>query len=681
MGMAWAGRLSALDTTLDSDLRDLAILRMGGHAFLTAMTGQGGGISVYEVHSGSLARLVDTAHVAAPGLGLGALAQVALDGATQLVVTGTGDGRLLRYRIGEDGQLPNAGTIDLPGKGAETCTALASVKIKGATLLCAVDGDTGRLGGWVTDGTGRLTKTAPTKGPAHTFAPEGATELATVRVEGQRLLLAADSGGNGVTSYTIGAATGRIAFADSLGAGDGLGVSVPTALETVTAFGATWVLLAAAGSSSLSVMRLSNTGALTATDHVIDTLATRFGGVTALATARVDGHVLVLAGGADDGISLFTLLPDGRLVHLETLAHDTGLGLENITALAATRMGESLQIFAASGTEGGIAQLSLDLSDLGAVIRAAAGTGAGTVAGTQGNDVMLARGGTGTLRGQAGDDVLVAGPEGGTLAGGAGADTFVLGPATGPIRIADFEPGTDRIDLSAFPLLHDPAQLEATPLAHGIRLSFGATAIRVISAEGTPLSLADLWPRGFAGPDRVPLPKGPLQTLTLGTAQDESFRTGAADDTVRARGGDDRVQSLRGDDRLYGGAGNDRLAAGPGADLLAGQGGRDTLLGGAGRDRLAGGKGNDVLIGQKGNDVLTGGGGADEFRFGKGHGTDRILDFDPARDHIRLLIKGADYRGLDIHADGADTLVDTGAGLIRLVDTSPADLGPDVFLF
>ena len=46
----------------------------------------------------------------------------------------------------------------------------------------------------------------------------------------------------------------------------------------------------------------------------------------------------------------------------------------------------------------------------------------------------------------------------------------------GPIRIADFEPGTDCIDLSAFPLLHDPAQLEATPLAHGIRLSFGTTA-------------------------------------------------------------------------------------------------------------------------------------------------------------------------------------------------------------
>lgn len=40
-----------------------------------------------------------------------------------------------------------------------------------------------------------------------------------------------------------------------------------------------------------------------------------------------------------------------------------------------------------------------------------------------------------------------------------------------------------------------------------------------------------------------------------------------------------------------------------------------------------------------------------------------------------------DYAGLDISRDGADTLIDTGAGILRLLDTAPAELTADVFLF
>ena len=81
------------------------------------------------------------------------------------------------------------------------------------------------------------------------------------------------------------------------------------------------------------------------------------------------------------------------------------------------------------------------------------------VRGTVFRDRIFARGGDDVLRGARGDDRLAAGgggdrlvggPGRDTLLGGAGADTFVFAfaPHADGDRIADFEPGTDRIDLS-----------------------------------------------------------------------------------------------------------------------------------------------------------------------------------------------------------------------------------------
>jgi serralysin len=115
-----------------------------------------------------------------------------------------------------------------------------------------------------------------------------------------------------------------------------------------------------------------------------------------------------------------------------------------------------------------------------------------------------------------------------------------------------------------------------------------------------------------------------------------------------------------------------------GGDRIAGQGGQDTLFGGKGRDKLIGGKGDDVLSGQEGNDRMAGGAGADEFRFSRNHGDDRITDFDPTVDLLRLTF---DAQGVEISADGADTVIDTGEGTITLVGLDPDDLAPWNILF
>ncbi|MCB4458522.1 calcium-binding protein, partial [Leisingera sp. McT4-56] len=208
---------------------------------------------------------------------------------------------------------------------------------------------------------------------------------------------------------------------------------------------------------------------------------------------------------------------------------------------------------------------------------------------------------------------------------GAGNDIFVITPDAAAVTVADFTPGADLLDLSAFDRLYSPAQLAAGETASGIVLQAGDTLITVNSAGGTPLTLEDVFGPAlrFAAPDRqdlgVSLPGG-------------SFWGGSGADQLSGSGGADALYGLGGSDRLAGGAGRDTLSGGTGDDLLEGQGGRDRLEGGSGSDQLAGGRGGDWLRGQGGRDTLLGGGGgdwlaggaaADQLR-GQG-GADRLL--------------------------------------------------------
>jgi VCBS repeat-containing protein len=104
--------------------------------------------------------------------------------------------------------------------------------------------------------------------------------------------------------------------------------------------------------------------------------------------------------------------------------------------------------------------------------------------------------------------------------------------------------------------------------------------------------------------------------------------TGIADGvTLNGGNGNDTLTGTGGEDRLDGGNGNDILYGMDGHDLLFGGNGTDSLYGGGGNDRLAGGNGDDLLSGGSGNDL---------FVFGRGGGSDTVLDFDTANDRIGL---------------------------------------------
>jgi VCBS repeat-containing protein len=151
------------------------------------------------------------------------------------------------------------------------------------------------------------------------------------------------------------------------------------------------------------------------------------------------------------------------------------------------------------------------------------------------------------------------------------------------------------------------------------------------------------------------------------------------------------IRGTTGNDTIIGSPLDDLIRALGGSDYVDGRGGHDEIFGGLGNDTMFGDVGDDWLIGLEGDDVSNGGPGADQFRFyaygitgagtsNPGHDTDTIQDLTFAEgDLIHLssfaagTFRGTDVNGnLDILRSGTETNIRSWAGLIDLVDSSPA---------
>ncbi|QHQ34998.1 calcium-binding protein [Algicella marina] len=208
----------------------------------------------------------------------------------------------------------------------------------------------------------------------------------------------------------------------------------------------------------------------------------------------------------------------------------------------------------------------------------------------------------------------------------------------------------------------------------------------------------------------VPI-RGPVELN--GHGGDDTLVGSLADDTIRGGSGDDSLSDSSGMNRLFGGAGHDEIElgassrdslawGGSGHDSLISSNGSDSMFGGRGQDRLSGGRGNDrlfgnqsndVIYGGEGNDVITGGHGSDVLSGGWGadtfvfstrtRGWDRIEDFNPSEDHLRIngLTNATD--NIVMRQSGRDVSIQwdvPGSGLI-IENTTLANLTEDIFLF
>ena len=580
----------------------LEILNLGTGARLYASTQFSGEISVWDIASvltplGAVDHGRGNAAGQYPDLGLVALPEgIALlgGGGVQgdlrldlLNADGGFDGRVVLGRIDEwAGDLVHSVTVDL---GTAQMVLGAQAGVAGL--------------GWLRFEEGLLVDRGVVIDTETTHAHD-ARGVATAVLDGQRYLFTAGGVDLGLSSWRI-TDSGDVQAAEALGVDAGLWIAGPTGLEAVTLAGRVFLVLAAAGSGSLSVIEVQAGGVMRVIDHVLDDRTSRFGGVTALEVVEHAGQFWVIAGGGDDGVSLFRMLPDGRLLAEAHLADDLVMGLTDIGAIAAHSIGDGLDIYVGSSVEAGITQLRFETGVQG--VQWAADAAGGLLAGTQDADVLQGGAGDDRLIAGGGDDVVIDGSGRDTLTGGEGADTFVLTMDGVADFVTDFTAHQDRLDLSGWALLRSPQQLEMVQTSDGFRIRYGDEVLTVQSADGAPIDPEELLgedliatlrlaPAVFVSADVVP-EGGDL----IGTAAPETLQ---ADDTGQ---------------QVFGLEGNDRLLGGASRDWLFGGAGRDRLDGGAGRNLLEGGLGNDTYVWRSDVDLIRG-----EVGFSIGGGIDTV---------------------------------------------------------
>jgi Ca2+-binding RTX toxin-like protein len=587
--------LGPVDISFEAPVQELICAPVGDTTLLVAATAADGGLAGFEVQAGRNARaLASLSYGEGPG-GLSGLdlAYIVQDGETHVIPFGGAAPDWRGYRLDPVTGL-EASVGLMPGGGAPGPGVAAEAVATGAVHhLYTASRDTGdivtyRLGSdMVLSETGRIKAAEQPGGIVGLAAEDG-------------VLLAADARGNALASYRIGP-DGALELADRVDGTDGPGLATPSAVQVAEVGGQSYAVLAAAGSGSLTVFRISADGRLSATDHVVDTRDTRFDGATALVTARFGDWQFVLAGGADDGLSLFALLPGGRLLHMGSIADRLDAALGNISALATTVTGAELQVFTASQTEAGIGQLQVDLSDLGRVLQGAAD--GGLLAGTGADDVLIAGAGSARLQGSAGADMFVFHPDRAAADG-------LLG------KVIDFTPGLDQLDLSALPGLYSIDQITIETGPAGLTLRFDDLWLELAGADlvASDLTTADILNAQHTRLDPVVT----TDVILEGSPSSDTLLGGAGNDRIRGAAGDDRLSGLAGDDVIDGGDGRDWLDGGAGNDTIFGGTSTadldDTIYGGAGNDIIDAGYGDDFVFGQDGNDSIVGGFGADTLQ-------------------------------------------------------------------
>ncbi|MCC6002098.1 MAG: hypothetical protein JJU19_14740, partial [Pararhodobacter sp.] len=447
---------------------------------LFATTGRNGGLSAWQIQpDGTLSAHASLIFPDNMTRAVSESLSLVQNGAPSVLSVGSNDRGLMGFAINGAGEIGGRRLLDW----SEAASA-------------AAESGNGVLRSWLTQ-SDRPLPLFPSS-----YRQDQIVSLESAVVGGREFVLALCAAENALTSFQRNGSTGRLDQRDWVGVANAVPLAVPTAMELVQLAGSTYAVVAAAGGSSLSVVEISRTGALRPVDHVLDTGATRFAAVQALASVSDGDRAFVAAGGADHGVTVFSLLPDGTLLTLDTLGDTGETALHNVSALDMALIDGRLHVFAGSQRDSGITHLIMPLDP--GIAPSPAGHGpARSITGTQGDDLLIAAASGDSLSGGAGNDILVSGPGITDMRGGAGSDLFVIRGNSGVTHIRDFRAGTDRLDLSDWPMLRDVSQLGFTPTASGARITYRDHEVRLTAANGNRLALEDVFPDGLPWADRV----------------------------------------------------------------------------------------------------------------------------------------------------------------------------------
>lgn len=483
-------RMSVLDDPLALlvGVSDLEFLTIGGTQYLYVASEALGGVTSYALSGTGTASYVDTlSYSGAHGtLGLNHISLVEIDGQPVLLPSGSYDNRLVIHELGTDGSFDGFRYLGASTDYIGNIDVTTVLNVAGKTFMIGSQLDQSGFRSFEIRDDLSLNHKRHFEDTPTTFVDD-ITDLGSGKLMGRTFFFASSGFDDGVSSYWIGR-WGNVKPADSIGPDSGLWVDAPRAMAVVEMADQLFLVLGSAGSGSLSVIEVNPWGGLFVRDHHLDSLDTRFAGVSAVESVSMGDRHFILAGGSDDGLSLFEISADGRLHHLRSIADQLDTTLTNVSSISATVVGTTVHVFAA-GSDAGVTHFTLDLGNLGAAV---VGTDfSETLTGTGADDLLVGMEGDDLLVGGGGDDRLIDGRGVDTMTGGAGVDTFVFTLDNRLDTVTDFDPNMDVLDLSALPMIYDMSRLSLTQKAYGVLIEYGDERFR-IETEGGQLLISDL---------------------------------------------------------------------------------------------------------------------------------------------------------------------------------------------
>ena len=467
--------------------------------------------------------------------------------------------------------------------------------VDGQSYVITADFGTGALSTFEVTSTGGWAARQTIHDDAAT-ALNGVSAMASATIGDAAFIVTASGTENAVSVLGLGAG-GALTALSALSAADGLPIAAPSDIQIVDGAGGTFVVLASAGSDSLTALRINGQGGLTFVDQIIDSRDTRFDATVAMDWVTRDGRIFGAVAGADGGVSIIELLPTGRFVVHFNVEDSTETGLSGITDVLLRVTATGLDLTTVSAAEESLSRFEIAVS--GGIVEASGGAATGRSL----DEVLLGSSGDDVLRGNGGADVLIDGAGDDSLHGGDGADLFVL-DADGTIdRILDFDIRYDRLDLSAWGMLYSVDQLQVQGRSYGALISFGAEVLQIVTHNGRRLSAADFTDAMILGAHHATVWEELSDGITadpgvevLGSAVADVLIGGTGDDTIMAKGGDDIIIATVGDDVIDGGSGRDILTAVDADQAMT------LSLGGtvSGVEDLRGSAYADVLLGNSG---------------------------------------------------------------------------------
>ena len=470
-------------------LSDMEMVSISGRSYLLAAGAADAGLSSYEI-------LADGSFVASEDVlwsvysGTEAVADLTvftLGGETFLLPSGKSDDNQGVYQLGVDGSFAVANAY----------VDAASTYARWELTTLVEDGGNSFLYGSIWGQSGFFRFDLQAGGAlANPFLQNDAagmylgdvSAIETGELHGKTFVFIASALDAGFHSFSVGAG-GNLTLLDTVAAQD-VGFSGITAMAAVDVGARSFVVVGSAGTDSLLVMRVSEWGQMNVVEHLVDTANTRFAGVTALEVFEAEGRHFLLAGGADDGITLFEVTYKGQLDLLTTVADSAELTLQNVTDIETTVVGGVVQVFVSSATDHGFTQFALNIPNGADLIQG--GAVVDVLTGTAANDTIYGYGRNDELRGMAGDDRLVDGRGNDQLWGGEGADVFEFIADGRKDYIMDFEIGVDRIDLRDVPMMYYFGDVDVISTADGAKLKYADEQIIITTIDNTPLN-ADMF--------------------------------------------------------------------------------------------------------------------------------------------------------------------------------------------